>query len=190
MLLHHPASILQVFLMQMSVQNDCTDVIVQVLFLRLVTMDLRVLHHVHEHGLRSPSSRKHAVLAWVESTESASARRLTTRTLLVSIFGVWIRRCQPASRPAGQPAVVKRCDERLRFASLRQFVDQHRRHQMLTYPIRNVPPTTEHIFCMNTRCTHGPVQDIQSSSLSAALSPAVSVNKIQPIKIQPITFSQ
>ena len=104
MLLHHPASILQVFLMQMSVQNDCTDVIVQVLFLRLVTMDLRVLHHVHEHGLRSPSSRKHAVLAWVESTESASARRLTTRTLLVSIFGVWIRRCQPASQPASQPA--------------------------------------------------------------------------------------
>ena len=109
MLLHHPASILQVFLMQMSVQNDCTDVIVQVLFLRLVTMDLRVLHHVHEHGLRSPSSRKHAVLAWVESTESASARRLTTRTLLVSISAcesadVSRPAGQPASRPAGQPA--------------------------------------------------------------------------------------
>ena len=129
MLLHHPASILQVFLMQMSVQNDCTDVIVQVLFLRLVTMDLRVLHHVHEHGLRSPSSRKHAVLAWVESTESASARRLTTRTLLVSIFGVWIRRCQPASRPAGQPASrpwwkdATNVFDSLRFANLSINID-------------------------------------------------------------------
>ena len=75
---------------QMSVQNDCTDVIVQVLFLRLVTMDcvssiMTACCDRPRPNSRSPSSRKHAVLARVESTESASARRPTTRTLLVSI---------------------------------------------------------------------------------------------------------